>query len=115
MPRAAWSPFVYPPYALYLFYPLTLLDLCVAKLVWLAIKLFAIVMLFVGWTKLYRDLVPLRLLLPFAVFAFSGANVYDIHTGNIGTIEACLLVWRSTGSTANALWSSLPWYWQRRP
>jgi alpha-1,2-mannosyltransferase len=93
MPRPAWSPFVYPPYALYLFYPFTLLELGVAMLVWLAIKLFAIVMLFVGWTKLYRDLAPLRLLLPFALFAFSGAIVYDIHTGNIGTIEACLLVW----------------------
>ncbi len=93
MPRPAWSPFVYPPYALYLFHPFTLLDLDTARLLWLAIRLAFIAALFVAWTRLFAGLAPLHLLIPFALFAFSGALVYDLHTGNIGSIEACLIAW----------------------
>jgi len=93
MPQPAFSPFVYPPYALYLFYPFTLLELAASQIAWLAVRLVALVLLLIGWVRLFRDLVPLRLLLPFTLFAFSGAVIYDINAGNIGIIEACLLVW----------------------
>lgn len=93
MPKPAFSPFVYPPYALYLFYPFTLLELGASQVAWLIAKLVALVLLLVGWVRLFRGLAPLRLLLPFTLFAFSGAVIYDINAGNIGVIEACLLVW----------------------
>jgi hypothetical protein len=58
MPRPAWSPFVYPPYALYLFYPLTWLGLGSAMAVWLALKLVAIALLCIGWLRLFGERPP---------------------------------------------------------
>jgi len=86
------APFVYPPYALYLFQPVTWFGFATSARIFLTLKLMALVGLVYLWHRLfnlnqYRGL--FWVLIP---LAFSGTLISDIRAGNISIFEE-LVIW----------------------
>jgi hypothetical protein len=84
-------PFIYPPHALLEFAPLTLVSFTAAFYIYLAVKIIAlIVVLAVGASWLdgwWRSSWPLL-----ASIMFSGALGGDLRSGNVGMVEAALVL-----------------------
>jgi len=86
------APYVYPPYTLYLFRPITCFNFVTAGRIFLALKLIVAAGLIFLWHRLfnlnqYRGL--FWILVP---LAFSGTLIADIRAGNISIFEE-LAIW----------------------
>jgi len=89
--REIGFPFVYPPFALILFAPMTALETPVAYILFLVLKVAAFMGLLVVWRKgfLPEGLPPL--FLAFLVFGFGGALMADFTAGNVAVFEQLTL------------------------
>ncbi len=89
--------FTYPPYLLPLFWPLTLLPLQTATLVFLAIKLILLAWLVVIWSDVLRISVAAPSWILFLLFGYSSAIFVDVASGNVVVIEQ-LIAWLGIAS-----------------
>jgi hypothetical protein len=85
--RARGVTFLYPPLTLSLFTALTAVPYGTAYLLWLGLKLSALVLLFVIWHKAFEPLNPGYPLVLFFVLAYAGTIFGDVATGNISIFE----------------------------
>ena len=84
-------PFAYPPSVLLLFRPLTAFSYGTAYLIWLGIKVLALLWLLYIWHKyLFADAPPPHWYL-FLLVSFGGAVCLDMIAGNVSVIEQALL------------------------
>jgi hypothetical protein len=89
--RAVGMQFLYPSVTLPLFFPLAQLPIPAATVVWLAVKLVALLVLFQIWRGLLPK-VPLVILAPAAGLAFNASIVWDLRAGNVTAVQD-LLIW----------------------
>jgi Glycosyltransferase family 87 len=84
--------FNYPPYALGLFAPITLIPLKQALLLYLALKLIVLVWLVQLWSRLLRTSVMEPAWILFLIFGYSSTIFVDFASGSVTTFEQAL-VW----------------------
>jgi len=93
--------YTYPPFTLYLFYPFAMLSLPAAKAIYLTLKIVALAVLVMLWMRTFRLSKDKWLFLFFVFFAFSGAVIHDMRTGNICMFEQLVIAlgtyWYSRG------------------
>jgi hypothetical protein len=90
--RAEFQPFLYPPYALPLFSILGAVPYGVAYLVYLAIKVVSIGLLFALSLEVLGPHGGAGLFPWVALVGFSGALLFDMRSGNVSTFEAVFLI-----------------------
>jgi hypothetical protein len=83
----SWWQFFYPPLTLSLFTALTALPYGMACLLWLGLKLSALVLLFVIWHKGFEPLNPRYPLVLFFLLGYAGTIYQDVRAGNIVIFE----------------------------
>jgi hypothetical protein len=97
--------FVYPPLLAAVFAPLSVLNASATKVLWLALKVLALV----GSVRLWRRAIGARpLVVPpifFFTFAFGSAVLVDFTAGNIAIFEQCLLWIGFAALLANRRWA----------
>lgn len=81
----------YPPFTLYLFYPFTALSLPAATTVYLTLKIAALIGLITIWIRTFRLSRDGWLFLFFLFFAFNGAVILDLRSGNCCMFEQLLI------------------------
>jgi hypothetical protein len=81
----------YPPFTLYLFYPFTALGLPAATTVYLTLKIAALVVLIALWMRTFGLFKDKWLFLFFVFFAFNGAVILDLRSGNCCMFEQVLI------------------------
>jgi hypothetical protein len=96
--------FSYPPYALGVFAPITLVPLKQALMVYLALKLLVLGWLVRIWSRLLRTSITEPAWILFLIFAYSSTIFVDFVAGSVTTFEQ-LLIW--TGVT----WLLKERYW----
>lgn len=79
--------YLYPPIVLYVFQPLSELPYPEARLVWLAIKLFALACLIRLWHRHFEHLNASWPMVLFLALGFNAALLRDITAGNISIFE----------------------------
>jgi hypothetical protein len=84
--------FSYPPYALGLFAPITLVPLKQALMVYLALKLLVLGRLVQIWSRLLRTSMTEPAWILFLIFAYSSTIFVDFASGSVTTFEQ-LLIW----------------------
>jgi hypothetical protein len=84
-------PFLYPPAALALFIPFTLLPLGSAVLLWLGLKVAGAAVLVALWRGTFLRGISVPVLLLVAIFGFNAAMLWDLETGNVTVLEQLLL------------------------
>jgi hypothetical protein len=89
--RTGGFKFNYPPYALGVFAPLTMVPLQRAQLLYLALKLAALGVLVRIWSRLLRARLTDPAWMLFLIFAFSSTIFIDFASGSVTTFEQCLL------------------------
>jgi hypothetical protein len=80
-------PYTYPPFTLYLFYPLTFMALNKASWLFLTVKCFLLIGLVHLWKKDFLGDGRDPLFYPFCLLAFNSAVCVDIWAGNITSFE----------------------------
>lgn len=83
--------YVYPPLSLYLFWPFTTLGYESAHFTFLAVKCLLLVYLLSLWARKFLPGAGGPLFLIFSVLAFNRALQVDVWTGNVSTLEQCLI------------------------
>src|SRR5262245_5774127 len=83
--------FNYPPYALAVFAPLTMLPLQRAQALYLALKLAALGVLVWIWSRLLGTSLTDPAWVLFLIFAFSSTIFIDFASGSVTTFEQCVL------------------------
>jgi hypothetical protein len=86
------APYVYPPYTLYLFHPLTWFGLATAGRIYLTLKLIAVGGLVLLWHRLFNLNQYYGIFWILVPLAFSGTLLADVRAGNISTFEQ-LFIW----------------------
>jgi hypothetical protein len=84
--------FSYPPYALGVFAPITLVPLKQAVMVYLALKLLVLGWLVRIWSRLLRTSITEPAWILFLIFAYSSTIFVDFVSGSVTTFEQ-LLIW----------------------
>jgi hypothetical protein len=84
-------PFVYPPVTLPLFAPFTFISLTIAPLLWLALEVFALIVLLQLWRREFLPSVPIVPLAFAMAFGFNAASMWSLKTGNVAVFEALIL------------------------
>jgi hypothetical protein len=79
--------FYYPPAVMHLLRPLHHLDYPDAHRLWLALKAAALLILFLVWKYGFLPRLQWSILLAVALFAFNGAMLWDVKSGNITAFE----------------------------
>jgi len=77
----------YPPLTIYLFYPFAALSLPVATTVYLTLKIGALIGLITLWIRTFRLSSDRWLFFLFVFFAFNGAVILDLRSGNCCMFE----------------------------
>src|SRR5690348_16484006 len=85
------TPYQYPPWTLFLFYPFTLVGLPHAYSIFVGLKILSILFILLLWIRIFqlRDWPILVILVP---FAFGSSLLVDLRAGNISAFEQ-LLIW----------------------
>lgn len=86
------APFVYPPYTLYLFQPVTWFEFATSARIFLTLKLMALAGLVYLWHRLFNLNQYHGLFWVLIPLAFSGTLISDIRAGNISIFEE-LVIW----------------------
>lgn len=84
-------PYLYPPFTLALFYPLTYLPLAEASRIWLLFQSVLLLTLLWLWSRRFLMQVPVAWFLVVTLLGFNAAVLWGLRTGNLTLVEATFL------------------------
>ena len=81
----------YPPYTLFLFYPFTWFDIRTASAIYLTLQILALCALIFVWVRTFNLSSHRMLFFVFVFFAFEGAVIGDLRSGNCCMFEQLII------------------------